>query len=92
MEQAMILFAQKEKRILKMKEEVSRLGITPKLAVVVCDGYDQSSTRYVNNKKKIASALLSFFLILKSICLFSLSHFFVLQKSRNYCLEIYIIF
>ena len=55
MEQAMILFAQKEKRILKMKEEVSRLGITPKLAVVVCDGYDQSSTRYVNNKKKIAT-------------------------------------
>ena len=51
MEQAMILFAQKEKRILKMKEEVSRLGITPKLAVVVCDGYDQSSTRYENNKK-----------------------------------------
>ena len=57
MEQAMILFAQKEKRILKMKEEVSRLGITPKLAVVVCDGYDQSSTRYVNNKKKIATEI-----------------------------------
>ena len=47
--------AKRQERIDKMANEVKGLKRKPCLAIVVCDGYDQSSTRYANNKLKIAN-------------------------------------
>lgn len=49
--------AKRQERIDKMANEVKGLKRKPCLAIVVCDGYDQSSTRYVNNKLKIANEI-----------------------------------
>lgn len=49
--------AKKQERIDKMKQEVSTFPTSPRLAIVVCQDYDQSSTRYVNNKIKIAKEI-----------------------------------
>lgn len=57
MSETKVLKAKREERILKMKTMVEELGKQPKLAIIVCDGYNQSSTRYVNNKLKIASEI-----------------------------------
>lgn len=57
MSKAMVLRAKRDERILRMKNEVSELGITPTLGIVVCQDYDQSSTRYVNNKIKIGNEI-----------------------------------
>ena len=49
--------AKRQERIDKMANEVKGLKRKPCLAIVVCDGYDQSSTRYVNYKLKIANEI-----------------------------------
>ena len=49
--------AKRQERIDKMANEVKGFKRKPCLAIVVCDGYDQSSTRYVNNKLKIANEI-----------------------------------
>ena len=49
--------AKRQERIDKMANEVKGLKRKPCLAIVVCEGYDQSSTRYVNNKLKIANEI-----------------------------------
>ena len=49
--------AKRQDRIDKMANEVKGLKRKPCLAIVVSDGYDQSSTRYVNNKLKIANEI-----------------------------------
>lgn len=57
MRETQILRAKREERILNMANEIKELGDSPTLAIIVCQDYDQSSTRYVNNKLRIANEI-----------------------------------
>ena len=43
----------KEQKLIKLKEEISKLGYKPNLCVIVADGYDGGSSVYVANKHKL---------------------------------------
>lgn len=57
MNETKVLRAKRDERILSMANIVKELGTSPTLAIVVCQDYDQSSTRYVNNKIKISNQI-----------------------------------
>lgn len=57
MNETKVLRAKRDERILSMANIVKELGVSPTLAIVVCQDYDQSSTRYVNNKIKISNQI-----------------------------------
>ena len=57
MNETKVLRAKRDERILSMANIVKELGVSPTLAIVVCQDYDQSSTRYVNNKIKISNEI-----------------------------------
>lgn len=47
----------KEKIIPNLIKEIGEIGVTPKLAIVVAENYNPSSTKYINNKCKMATEI-----------------------------------
>ena len=47
----------KEQKLIKLKEEISKLGYKPNLCVIVADKYDGGSSVYVANKHKLCEEI-----------------------------------